>query len=254
MKPSAFWAAAIVLATFADLTPSAALADGIEISGSVFYRERMAIPDDSTLTVELVDTTQAAPQPVGSVSVRPTGQVPIAFSLEVADEKIASGIAFGLKARIEVDGETWFAGDASLPADMTKLVEPVSVMVRRVAERSGSDASASGTVKGVTWRLTGLGDKDVAPDVTTTLIFDEDGSIHGSGGCNRFGGHAKFEGASLKIKDVFSTMMACEEAASRQEGEFLAALSKAASHTVHDGSLTLLDASGTAVARLVAAP
>lgn len=111
----------------------------------------------------------------------------------------------------------------------------------------------SAAVKGTSWRLSGLGGEEVAAGVVSTLTFNEDGNISGNGGCNSFGGKVSFDGAKLKIGDVFSTKMACQQPKMKQEAAFLAALAKAASYTVKDGTLTLLDGSGTAVATLKAA-
>ena len=54
----------------------------------------------------------------------------------------------------------------------------------------------------------------------------------------------------MKFGQLASTMMACEDAKSTQEALFHAALSQTASFLVKDGELTLIDASGKAVARL----
>ena len=47
-------------------------------------------------------------------------------------------------------------------------------------------------------------------------------------------------------------MMACEEAKSKQEAVFHAALSRTVSYALESGELTLLDAAGSMVARLAA--
>ena len=94
---------ALVVGAICSLTPSAAHAADVTLSGSAFYRERMALPDDAALIVELVDP--AKPETlIGKARVEPSGQVPIAFSLVVDSGKFAAGQAYAFRARIEVDG------------------------------------------------------------------------------------------------------------------------------------------------------
>ncbi|WP_353643139.1 META domain-containing protein [Mesorhizobium sp. WSM2239] len=247
--------AAFDFAVVAAFLPSATQAADLTIGGSVFYRERMALSDDTTLVLQLVDTTQTPPDVIGEASVHPTGQVPIAFSLVVDAARLMPEKAHGLMARIEVDGATWFANETPAPIDAQEPATPISVLLVRVAEKSAPENSTgTGSLKGTSWRLSSLGRDDTAAGVASTLTFDEEGKISGNGGCNSFGGQASFDGAKLKISDVFSTMMACEQPKVKQEAAFLAALAKTASYTVEDGTLTLLDGSGTALATLKAAP
>lgn len=247
--------AAYVFAIAAGLLPWAAQAADVTVSGSVFYRERMALPDDATLLVQLVDTTQTPAAMVGETSVHPAGQVPIAFSLTVDSARLTPGKAHGLMARIEVGGSAWFANDTPAPVDLKNPTVPISVLLMRVAEKSPPEGSTeAGSIEGTSWRLSSLGGEDADAGITSTLTFDDDGNVSGNGGCNRFGGPATFDGAKLKFGDLFSSMMACEEPKMKQEAAFLAALEKTASYTVEDGTLTLLDQAGAAVATLTATP
>ncbi len=61
------------------------------------------------------------------------------------------------------------------------------------------------------------------------------------------------DGAKLEFGDLFSTMMACEEAKMKQEAAFLAALGKTTSYHIESGTLTLLDSAGVGLATLTAA-
>ena len=58
----------------------------------------------------------------------------------------------------------------------------------------------------------------------TTLEIRGDGQVSGTGGCNRYTGHATIEGASIKFGPLASTMMACTPAAMDQERKFFDAL------------------------------
>jgi putative lipoprotein len=246
--------AACVFAIAAGILPLAAHAADVTISGSVFYRERMALPDNATLVVQLVDTTQTPAGVVGETSVHPAGQVPIAFSLILDAASLAPEKAHGLVGRVEVDGAPWFANDTPAPVDLKDPATPVSVLLMRVAEKSPPAGSTeAGSIVATSWRLSSLGGKDANAAVVSTLTFNDDGNVSGNGGCNSFGGKAALDGAKIEFGDLFSTMMACEEAKMKQEAAFLAALAKTASYKVEGGILTLLDGAGAAVATLEAA-
>jgi putative lipoprotein len=151
----------------------------------------------------------------------------------------------------DIDGATRFVNETPASINLKEPAAPPSMLLIRVAEKSSAEA---GSIEGTTWRLSSLGGEDAAAGVVSTLTFDDDNNISGNGGCNSFGGKASFDGAKLKIADVFSTMMACEQPKMEQEAAFLAALAKTASYTVEGGTLTLLDGSGTPLATLTAAP
>jgi putative lipoprotein len=247
--------AAFFVAIVASFLPSAAQSADVTIAGSMFYRERMALADNAILFVQLVDTTQAPAGVIGETTVNPAGQVPIVFSLTVDAAGLASEKAHGLIGRIEVDGATWFANNTPTPVNLQDRDARVSVLLLRVAQQSPPERPAeAGSVKGTSWRLASLGGEDAAAGVISTLTFNDDGNINGNGGCNSFGGKATFEGAKLKFGDLFSTMMACEEAKMKQEAAFLAALGKTASYAREGETLTLLDGAGVALAKLTTAP
>jgi len=76
---------------------------------------------------------------------------------------------------------------------------------------------------------------------TITLNINEDGKLGGRSGCNIYGGSYGFENDVLKISDVFSTMMACDEMTMQFEQTFHQTLSAATEFSEVDGKLTLTD-------------
>jgi heat shock protein HslJ len=73
------------------------------------------------------------------------------------------------------------------------------------------------------------------------------GQISGNAGCNGFFAGYVIDGAQLTIEQGASTMMACPEPEMAQETAIWAALGQAASYTVVDGQLTILNSDGVAV-------
>jgi heat shock protein HslJ len=86
----------------------------------------------------------------------------------------------------------------------------------------------------------------VLPGSQVTAEFGLDGTLSGTGGCNRYSGGYKLDGAQIKIGPLASTMMACMEPAGlmEQEGAYLKALEGAASYRLVEGKLELLDSAG----------
>ncbi len=242
---------AVAAIAIAGLVPPVAAADDLHVSGNVLYRERIALPGSASVRVALVDLAQSGGEPLASAVLEKVGQVPIAFRLDVPAGSFKPDQAYGLVARIDVDGVTWFANDKPVLIDPARLADPASVLVHRVGAAAGVPEEEA-PITGVVWHLAQLGEKAADPQVNTTLTFHKDGRISGEGGCNRFSGAADLKGSALRIGNVSSTMMACPEPGATQEREFYEALSKAVAFAVEGETLVLLNEAGGAVARLKA--
>lgn len=243
MKLSVFFVAAVCA-----LTSSVTYAADVRLSGSAFYRERIALPQDASLQVELVDL--AKPEAVlGTATVAPAGQVPIAFGLVIDSSKLPTGQAYAMQARIEVGGSAWFASPEPVRVDPASTGESISLLLVQATGKGAHEASGV-SLAGTEWRILELDGESADPDVTSTLAFGTDGAVNGNGGCNTFRGDVDIEGTTMKFGQLASTMMACEGAKSVQEALFHEALSQTASYSVRDGELTLIDATGKIVARL----
>lgn len=101
---------------------------------------------------------------------------------------------------------------------------------------------------GVTWLLDDLGGKPPVAETFPSAAFAEDGTVAGSGGCNRFRGSYTVSGSTIKVDDALaSTMMACDEAVMAQEAAFFDALLKAQTFSIQGEQLTLSDDAGKAL-------
>lgn len=88
------------------------------VSGTVTYRERMALPANATLDVWIVETTegQATPAVLIESSLPVKGQqVPLPFELRVEPGRVQHQKTYGLQAAIRSGGQTLFASDAPVP-------------------------------------------------------------------------------------------------------------------------------------------
>ena len=81
-------------------------------------------------------------------------------------------------------------------------------------------------------------------DARVTAIFDDEGRVAGSGGCNRFMATFEVDGGAIRIGPVAGTRMMCAEpeGVSEQEGSYFAALERSATWLIREGRLQLRDA------------
>jgi len=208
--------------------------------GEVVYRERMALPPDAVVTVQLADVSLAdAPAAVvATQTIKPTGQVPVHFELKFDSSAIRENASYALQARITVGHRLMFIND------VRHTVDPLddkaqAVLVKRVAAGETDKAS----IVGQTWSLQfieGVG----AVESKATLHIDEKGKVTGQAPCNRYFATATLKGTDIAIGKAGATMMACEQKLMTQERAFFDALEKVASFEVENGRLTLRDAAG----------
>ena len=78
------------------------------------------------------------------------------------------------------------------------------------------------------WIVTSVERADPPPGVKSILNILPDGTVNGSGGCNRYTGRAKFRlmTSNLSFDDIASTEMACDPEVMQWEQRFLAGLGK----------------------------
>lgn len=107
------------------------------ITGTLAYRERIALPDDAVVTITLQDISLAdAPAKVIAKHRFETAgsQVPFEFDLAYDPAKIEARHRYSVSARIEVNGKLKFITDTSYPvvtdADNTDNVDLRLIGVR----------------------------------------------------------------------------------------------------------------------------
>ncbi len=85
-----------------------------KVTGTVTYRERIALPPTAVVTVQLVDVSRAdAPATVlGEQVIEPGGkQVPFAFVIPYDPARIDARMSYAVQARIEDGGRLLFIND-----------------------------------------------------------------------------------------------------------------------------------------------
>ncbi|MFH0265461.1 YbaY family lipoprotein [Vibrio rumoiensis] len=107
------------------------------ITGSVLYRERIALPDTAVVSVTLEDVSLAdkAAEVIATDSFVTGGkQVPFEFKLDYDASKIVPNHRYNVRAKIAVDGKLRFTTDTFTPvitdANKTQKVQLMMIGVR----------------------------------------------------------------------------------------------------------------------------
>lgn len=135
-----------------------------------------------------------------------------------------------------------FISSVMLIAGLAATLVPPAV-AQSLSLSPGVPMAQSATLSG-SWQLAnmtagGLPTPMVPPQDTPLTAEFSDGSLFGSGGCNRFKGGYQVEGNQLKIGPLASTMMACEQPVMQQEMLYLKALEGAQRYEISEQGLTI---------------
>lgn len=221
--------------------PAPAMADGAALDGTVTYRERMALPPGAVIEVALVDVSLAdAPaRTIAETSVTPQTQVPVAYHLAYDPAQIVHGHSYALQARITLDGRLLFA-TTERHAVFGDGPDRTEILVHRVADA----VSPAGN-----WLAEDIRGGGVIDRVQTVLEIAQDGTVSGTGGCNRMAGSARIGGDTIAFGPLAATQMACPPAIMDQEARFFAALDAVRGWRIDEArqKLELLDDGGAAV-------
>ncbi|MCJ7514245.1 MAG: META domain-containing protein, partial [Anaerolineales bacterium] len=111
--------------------------------------------------------------------------------------------------------------------------------------------ASSQDLAGTTWNAIGVNNGKQAVvslvlDTEVTAVFNDDGTVTGSAGCNTYNAPYELEGKQIKIGPVATTRKFCAqpEGVMEQETAYLAALEKATTYELVGTNLTLGDSQG----------
>lgn len=112
----------------------AAAEDVAEVTGSVAYLQRIALPKEAVVQVQLVDVSlQDAPAVIISEQAYTNRQVPIKFYLKYDPTQIKPSHDYAIQANITVGGKLWFINTqrySVLTKDNSNKVDLVLEMVK----------------------------------------------------------------------------------------------------------------------------
>ncbi len=104
------------------------------VTGTAFYRERIALPPGAVLEVTLEDVSLAdAPShELSRVTLEDPGAPPFSFAIPFDPGEIDPRRVYALRAAIRVNGELWFITDTSYPVLTRGSGREVELLLKRV--------------------------------------------------------------------------------------------------------------------------
>jgi putative lipoprotein len=214
------------------------------VTGSVAYRERMALPPDAVIQVSLSDVSRAdaaATVVAETTIVAGARQVPIPFALRYDPSRIQASSSYAVRAVIKSGDRMLFTTDAAYR--VITQGNPTQANLQLVRASGGEVESGASRLTGTTWVLADLAGTPVVARAPT-LEFADAGRVAGNGSCNRFTGSVRLSGESISFSPLAATRMACADSAvSRQETSYFQALQGAERFRL-DGNTLLIRSKG----------
>ncbi|MGB3900833.1 MAG: YbaY family lipoprotein [Mesorhizobium sp.] len=230
------------------IAPGAPRAAEHVLHGEVLYRERIALPPNAVISVQLADVSLAdAPAAIlGEQKIDPAGQVPVKFEIRFDPSVVQPNMSYALQARITVDDKLWFITDTRHSVDPL-TDEPQTVLVRKV---DGQAQSGDGpAIYGKDWKVEQVDGIESLPERRATFRIAEDGAIGGKGFCNGYFASAKIEAEKIEIGQAGATQMACAPELMAADTALFDAFARAASFRAEGKDLAIADKEGRDILR-----
>lgn len=124
------------------------------------------------------------------------------------------------------------------PADASSVKYKLKRILGRVKSENNSPVSNEPNFFGTEWKLKKIEDEAINIDRPFIRFDEAKNALGGNGGCNTFGGSMEKNGNNLKLSQVFSTKMYCEET-QKIEDKYLGTLEKINSYEIKNRKLFL---------------
>ncbi|MGI9367840.1 MAG: YbaY family lipoprotein [Ruegeria sp.] len=234
-----------ILAAAAIWASLSGIAAAGSIQGTATYRERIAVPPDATLIVELQDVSLAdAPAVTLSAKRYALTGVPASFELTFDDALIRDGMRYAVRGAIYKDRKLLFTTDTSYPVLTNGEGNETDLILVQV------QGNGAAMLENTQWSATEMNGEALDTEKRPEIQFAQGGAFGGSSGCNRFNGQAKVSGNSLDFPDnMAATLMACPPPYGELEQQFFQALQRVTSYARAGNELILTDSAGEAVLR-----
>nr|WP_321252079.1 YbaY family lipoprotein [uncultured Ruegeria sp.] len=216
------------------------------LTGTATYRERIAVPPDATLYVQLQDVSRADAPALTLASQRfALDGVPATYELAYDDALIRDEMRYVVRGSIFLGDKLLFTTDTAYPV-LTGDAGNTADLLLVQARPQGAEA-----LQGSTWVAMGLNGAVLETDKFPEITFAEDGSFSGSGGCNRFSGQAEIAGTDIAFPDnMAATLRACPPPQDEVEREFFQALQDVTTYAFKGDTLNFLNSAGEPVVQL----
>ncbi|MBT8146147.1 MAG: YbaY family lipoprotein [Gammaproteobacteria bacterium] len=241
----------VLIVAYSSMT-SAAVAELKSMEVSISYRERIALPPDAQLDVQLIEVSRAdvASGRIASQRFAMTS-VPMAITLNYDSQVVAEQARYAIVASIWSGDEQIFRTarrfsvlDGSVAGTETETVEVQLTMVTEDDQISGPPRS----IRGIQWAATEVAGQAWSNADPATLTIDDEMNFSSFGGCNRFSGQLILTESEINFPENFAgTLMTCPGQAEALERTYLDALRLVSRYLRYGGGLIMTDASGNAL-------
>ena len=212
------------------------------VSGTVVYRERVALPPDAAIEVKLQDVPGAggtAHTIAESVFASGGKQVPIAFQLSYNPADINPAHKYQVQANIRVNGKLMFTG--VIPYLVITQGEPsrVDLLLERAPEKPAQAAGRKLT--DTNWKLVQVNGKAavVVEGSEAHIFLEKKGMFTGSTGCNQMTGSFIASEGALQFTPGGMTMKMCVQPLMEQA--LVAAMKATTNYKIDGDALELLN-------------
>ncbi|MEP1125806.1 MAG: YbaY family lipoprotein [Ilumatobacter sp.] len=220
--------------TTGDSTPTTPAEDQTmtTISGELTYRQRIALIPGGTATVTVSDVSlqDVAAPVIAEVEIElEDRQVPIPFDLEFDATGLDPRGVYSVRATITgPEGDLQWTTDTVNPIDPTRTEIDLGAIV--LVQVTGSQDTPPGTDDTAPdpssfvgeWNVVDIGGTPVLDDAPATMVFDTEGNLGGTTGCNSWGTTYSSEDGTASIdSEIVMTLIACSGDVGAQETAFL---------------------------------
>ena len=221
-----------------------------QITGTVTYRLRIALPPNAVLRVQVQDVSRqdVAATTVAEATMQTGGkQVPLPFAVAYEESAVDSKHTYSVRATISADDQLLWTSTTSTPVITNGAPTHVDIDLSQV-----SATQSPVPLEGTAWKLIELGGAPLAESPqereAELQLHAEGHRLAATGGCNRLLGSYELRGETLTLAPGAMTMMACPEPVMAQERNFTGALRATKSYRIAGDTLQLMDG-GRIVAR-----
>lgn len=212
------------------------------VSGTVVYRERMALPPDAAIEVKLQDVSGGTATTIAE-SVFGSGgkQVPISFQLSYNPSDINPAHTYQVQANIRVNGKLMFTGVIPYRVITQGAPSKVDLLLERAPEKPAQAAGRKLT--DTNWKLVQVnGQAAVVVEGSEAHMFlEKKGMFTGSTGCNQMTGSFIASEGALQFTPGGMTMKMCAQPLMEQERALVGAIKATTNYKIDGDALQLLN-------------
>ncbi|WDR04122.1 META domain-containing protein [Devosia algicola] len=231
------------------------------VTGQITYRERVALPPNSSLRMAIVDIAKPDfPEiVVATAAISPTGQVPLQFDFSVQSRLFNANGQFGVTAQIIADNQVWFA--TARPVPIRSGSTPALLLTLSMADTSNTNVTlaanspsvrlaVSGELFDTQWQIVTIAGNPVIGETDLSFSIATDHRGGGNAGCNSYFAQINIDGQQLTVGPIAATRMACAPAVMVQEAALFAALENVWTYKLTKSELVLLGTDGAVLLKL----